>query len=174
MFFTMFYALSALSNYAAASRFGYLVVITTPLWDRHIPGNQRVEDTRWAVYAISIASVITALLELVFAELSPGDDLIRGITERLSAVEELLALQATVPAVDEKTEKKITRLSTVETSNLRRLLERSTYSARYREQMGAVWRWWEGWWMKAGGYRREPEYPSVRRGHAERQTSATD
>jgi multidrug resistance protein MdtO len=49
---------------AAASRFGYLVVITTPLWDRHIPANQRVEDTLWAVCTISIASVITALLEL--------------------------------------------------------------------------------------------------------------
>jgi multidrug resistance protein MdtO len=138
MFFTMFYALSALSNYAAASRFGYLVVITTPLWDRHISANQRVEDTLWAVYAISIASVITALLELVFAELSPGNDLIRGVTERLTAIEELLALQAAGQTVDEETEKKVTRLSTVGTSNLRRFLERSTYSAHYREQMGAV------------------------------------
>jgi multidrug resistance protein MdtO len=48
MFFTMFYALSALSNYAAASRFGYSVVITTRLWDRHIPANQKVEDKLWA------------------------------------------------------------------------------------------------------------------------------
>lgn len=35
--FLIFYVMSALSNYAAAARFGYLIVITIPLWDRHIP-----------------------------------------------------------------------------------------------------------------------------------------
>ena len=34
-FFLMFYCLSALTNYTAGVRFGYLVVITTPIWDRH-------------------------------------------------------------------------------------------------------------------------------------------
>lgn len=138
MYFTMFYALSALSNYSAAARFGYLVVITTALWDRHVSANERVEDTLWAVCAISVASVITALLEIVFAELRPGNDLMRGIAERLTSVEELLILQANDRPVDEETEKKVIRLSTVGTSSLRVFLERSTYAAHYREQMGAV------------------------------------
>jgi multidrug resistance protein MdtO len=138
MFFTMFYGLSALSNYAAASRFGYLVVITTPLWDRHISANDRVEGTLWAVYAISISSVITALLEIVFAQFKQADDLNQGIKERLTSVEEVLALLAAARAVDSPTANKVTRLSTVGTSTLRRLLERSTHTAQYREQMGAV------------------------------------
>ena len=33
-FFTIFYALSAVSDYLAAARFGYLLVISIPLWDQ--------------------------------------------------------------------------------------------------------------------------------------------
>src|SRR3984957_4367347 len=44
-FFTMFYAISVLANYGAATRFGYLIVITVPLWDRHIPAELKVEGT---------------------------------------------------------------------------------------------------------------------------------
>ena len=35
--FVPFYALSAVKNYTAVARFGYLLVITIPLWDRRIP-----------------------------------------------------------------------------------------------------------------------------------------
>jgi multidrug resistance protein MdtO len=137
-FFMMFYALSAMTNYSAAARFGYLVVITTPLWDQHTPANVRVESTLWAVGAISAASVITSLLELIFAELRPGDDVLRSLAERLTSVEKLLTCYVADRPVDKATEKEITRLGLVGTSRLRRLLGRSTYSPRYREQMGAV------------------------------------
>src|ERR1700741_446868 len=44
-FFLMFYALRVVNNYTAAARFGYLLIITIPLWDQHISAGLRVENT---------------------------------------------------------------------------------------------------------------------------------
>jgi multidrug resistance protein MdtO len=137
-FFLMFYSLVALTNYTAGVRFGYLVAITTPLWDQHVSAEAKVEGTLWAVWAITLASIITALIELVYAELSRGSDLIRPMAERLSCVEKVLISYAEGKPIDEGIEKEITRLTMVGTSRLRRNLQRSSYSVHYREQMGAV------------------------------------
>src|SRR5258708_17324697 len=119
----LFYLISALSSYAASARFGYLIIITIPLWDRHIPAEQRVEGTLWAVGTITIASVITLLLEMVFAAFRRGDDLTEGITERLVCVEELLAQYADNGAVEGATQTTMMRLAVVRTSRLRRILQ---------------------------------------------------
>src|SRR5882757_4858946 len=89
--FLVFYLMSALSSYAASARFGYLIIITIPLWDRHVPAGPKVEGTLWAVGTITGASVITLLLEMLFAAFRRDDDLAEGIAERLVTVEELLA-----------------------------------------------------------------------------------
>jgi hypothetical protein len=44
----MFFALSAMTNYSAAVRFGYLLIITIPAWDQQIPTERKVEQTLWA------------------------------------------------------------------------------------------------------------------------------
>jgi multidrug resistance protein MdtO len=136
--FLVFYTLSALSHYTAAARFGYLTVITIPLWDRHIAVESKVESTLWAVGAITIASVITLLLEIVFAAFTRTDDLIEAITERLECVEELLAHHLDDRPVDEDTRSGVARLAIVGTSRLRRMLQRSNYKPQYEQQMGAV------------------------------------
>lgn len=137
LLFVTFYALSAMANYTAAARFGYLVVITIPLWDRQISAEMRVENTLWAVAAMVIASVITAIIELVFAELKPWDDLTVSIAERLEWVEALLrSRMEDLP--DQRTEQQVIRLSLVGTSRMRRDLQRSDYSRQYAEKMGAV------------------------------------
>src|SRR4051795_9588371 len=85
-----FWAMSALSNYAASSRFGYLIAITVTLWDRNITGAQKVENMLWAVGVITLASIITLLVEIVFASFRKSDPLIDGLAERLTCVEEQL------------------------------------------------------------------------------------
>src|SRR5271165_6809633 len=55
-FFIGFWALSALSNYAASARFGYLIAITITLWDKHDSSASKVENTLWAVGVITLAS----------------------------------------------------------------------------------------------------------------------
>jgi multidrug resistance protein MdtO len=137
-FFLMFYALRALTNYSAAMRFGYLLIITIPLWDEHTSSGLRVENTLWAFGVVSLASIITALAELVYANLWRHDDLLRPIGERLAAVEGLLSCYVEARAVDGKTEKNLTSLAVVGTSRLRRFLQRSGYSPHHAEQMGAL------------------------------------
>ena len=60
------------------------------------------------------------------------------VHERLACVEELLICHAAGRPVEERTKKNITRLAMTGTSGLRRMLQRSTYSQHYSEQMGAV------------------------------------
>ncbi|HET6931517.1 MAG TPA: FUSC family protein [Candidatus Acidoferrum sp.] len=136
--FLMFFALRVVTNHTAAVRFGYLIVVTIPLWDQHISAEGRVEGTLWAFGSISLASIITALTEVAFAEFSGRDDLLQSIAERLGTVKELLECYAEGRPVDSKTEKQITRLAIVGTSRLRRYLKQSSYAPHYAEQMGAV------------------------------------
>jgi multidrug resistance protein MdtO len=136
--FTTFYGLSALSNYTAAARFGYLVIITIPLWDRHISAELRVEGTLWAVAAITVGTGIAALVELVFASFHPGDAVVRSVDSRLKQVQGLLACYAQAIPPDAATKQQITRQAMVGTSRQRRILQRSDYSPHYREQMGAL------------------------------------
>jgi len=137
-FFLMFYALRVVNNYTAAARFGYLLIITIPLWDEHISAELRVENTLWAFGVISFASIIAALTELVYANLRPHDDLVQSIAERLAAIEDLLNCYIESHPVDARIEKNITRLALVGTSRLRSFLQRSDYPPHYAEQMGAV------------------------------------
>ncbi len=136
--FIMFYAISVMTNYGASSRFGYLIIITVPLWDLHVPAEAKVEGTLWAVWTITIASLVTLLVELVFAAIRPEDDFGQSVADRLASVEEVLTCYAADRPVDPATEKKVTRFALLGTSRLRSILRRSSYSRRYSEQMGAM------------------------------------
>jgi multidrug resistance protein MdtO len=136
--FVMFYALSATTNYPAAVRFGFLLIITIPLWDRQIPAESKIEGTLWACGAISLASLITVGVELIYAELKVGDVILQPLADRLALTAELLNCYASGLSVDEKTTDQITHFAMVGTSAIRRALQRSAYPPAYREQMGAV------------------------------------
>jgi multidrug resistance protein MdtO len=127
-----------MTNYGASARFGYLIIMTVPLWDSQIPAELKVEGTLWAVWAITIASVVAWLGGLISGATEPGDELVHSIAERLASVEELLTCYSAGRPVDDKTEQRVTQLAILGTSKLRRNLRRSTYSVQYREQMGAV------------------------------------
>src|SRR5262249_12089702 len=135
--FTIFYAIRVLSDSTAASRFGYLTVITLPLWDAHTSTELKIENTLWAVFMITLAGVITVMGDLVFKDLRPGDDLMDAITERLTSVERLLTSYADGYPPDEVTTEAITRLALTGTSRLRRMLHGVPYSLHDTEQIGA-------------------------------------
>jgi multidrug resistance protein MdtO len=137
-FFVMFYALSAMTNYTAAARFGYLLIITIPLWDRQIPTESKIEGTLWAAGAISLGSVVTVGVELVCAALERRDVILQPLADRLAATEELLNSCAGGLSIGDKTKEQITRFAMVGTSVIRSKLQRSAYLPAYREQMGAV------------------------------------
>ena len=136
--FLMFYTLSAASNYTAAARFGYLLVITIPLWDRQIRTELKVEQTLWAFGAISLASLITVAVELIYAAIKARQIPLQPVLGRIAAVEDLIGSYAAGHMPEEKTEKQITRFSLAGGSALRRMLQRSAYPSQYREEMGAL------------------------------------
>jgi multidrug resistance protein MdtO len=136
--FITFYAISAMADSAAAAAIGYLIVITVPLWDEHISGELRLEGTLWAVFVLSIGNAIAVIVELLFEAIRPGNDLLRSIADRLSAVESVVDSYATDGLMVEATEKSVTRLALLGTPRLRYTLRDSKYSREYCEQMGAV------------------------------------
>jgi multidrug resistance protein MdtO len=136
--FVMFYALSAMTNFTAAARFGYLLIITIPLWDAQTLAENKIESTLWAFGAISLGTLITLAIELIYAELKSGDVILQPLADRLTATEELLNCYGSGLPLDEKTKNQITHLAMVSNSSIRRTLQRSAYHPAYREQMGAV------------------------------------
>lgn len=136
--FLAFYVLSASGNSEVWMRFGYMVVITVPLWDRRITAQAKVDQLLWAVGALTLASVIALLLEIGYAALVRGADLIDPLTERLGSVEELLRRYANNGLIDATTQSAVTRLAMLGTSRLRGLLHGSDKGAHYAQQMGAV------------------------------------
>ena len=81
-----------------------------------------VEDTLWLCLAVLIAVVVTRGGGTGVCAARPGDEVLLPMTERLSAVEELLSRYAEGRAPDPATEQKIVRLAMLGTSLLRRIL----------------------------------------------------
>jgi multidrug resistance protein MdtO len=136
-FFLMFYLLSAMSNYAAALQFGVLISVTTPIWDEHVSAESRVETTLWAVGAIALSTVVTAVIELIYARLQPHDANTVSLSRRLRGTAVLLRSWAD-GVRDQKAERYVTRFSILGTSLMRRDLQRASYSPAFKQRMGAV------------------------------------
>jgi multidrug resistance protein MdtO len=137
-FFAVFYVISAVTNYAAAVVFAIVVSVGVPIWDRPLSAETNVEDTLRVVLTALIGVGVSAAVELAFARVRPGDDIVLPIAERLAAVQTVLACYIEDRPVDAATERKITRLGMLGTSRLRSALSRSDYSRQYHAQMSAV------------------------------------
>lgn len=135
--FIMFYAVSTLTSYSASIRFGYLLAIVIPLLDRPISAEAKVEQTLWAVFVLTLATGIALWVELLLVRFTESADLIGLLDRRLGCVEDLLQTYAQGRNPD-PVRKELAWFSTVGTSRLRNILQRSPHSRHYREQMGAV------------------------------------
>jgi multidrug resistance protein MdtO len=135
--FLMFFLMSAAANHLAATRFGYLIAITLPLWDSDIRAEEKVVGTLWAIGSLSLAHIIVAVLELIYTRLHPMNQVTGALVERLQCAASLLrSLAAGVK--DEAVERRITRLAVLGTSRMRRDLLRSDYSPETRQQQGST------------------------------------
>jgi len=137
-FFLAFYVISTMTNYAATSTFAIMISVGVPLWDRHVSAASNVEDTLWLTLVTLIGVVITAAVELGFATLKPGDDIVLPTADRLAAVEDVLNACAQDQPLTDVTKKAVIRFELLGTSRLRRILWRSNYSSQYKSQMGGV------------------------------------
>jgi multidrug resistance protein MdtO len=135
--FIMFYAVSTLTSYSASVRFGYLIAIVIPLFDRPIRAELKIEGTLWAVATLSLATGLALLVELLLVRFTKRADLIGLLDRRLASVEDLFQAYAKGRVLD-AAKRAVARFSTLGTSRLRNILHRSPHSRHYREQMGAV------------------------------------
>ncbi len=118
-FFLAFYALAVMSNYAAASAFAILTVLTVPAWDNPVPTAAVVVANLWVAGSVAVAIVATLVVETGFALFRTADPLQAGLADRLTVVEQWLA-QSGRGAVDSKTHAHLEQLATVGVSSLRR------------------------------------------------------
>jgi multidrug resistance protein MdtO len=135
--FQIFYLLSALSSYLAALAFGFIIMVTIPLWDLQIPTESKVEDTLWVIGAVLLATFIAAVVEVIYARLQPHNPIILSLTVRLRATADLLR-SFTEGIRDQKAEQRTTRFSILGTSRMRRDLQRGGYAPEYTQRMGAI------------------------------------
>jgi multidrug resistance protein MdtO len=136
--FLGFYVISTVDNYATGAAFAVMLALGIPLWDRLLSAETRLNNTLWVTLATLLGGAVTVAVELVFAQLRPGDEVVTQITERLSAVGNLLSCFAEGRAVDTATAQRTFRLEMLGTSLLRRILRRSDYSLQYRTNMAGV------------------------------------
>lgn len=134
--FLGFWAMSALRDFAASSRFGYLIAITITLWDKHDTPSAKVEDALWAGGVIIMASLLTLAVEVLFHGSWPG--VVHGISERLASTEDFLLRLADDDPRMEQASREVAKLAQAGTSRMRQALRRSGFNAQSLETMGAV------------------------------------
>jgi multidrug resistance protein MdtO len=136
--FLAFYGSSASGNLAGWVRFGYVAVITVSLWDQHISAQARIDGLLWAIGMLTMSSVVALVLEMGYAALRRGDDLLDPLADRLASVERLLRCYSDGRPIEADTQSAVTRFAMLGTSRLRRLLTRYHKDAQHAPQMGAV------------------------------------
>ncbi|MBV8631064.1 MAG: FUSC family protein [Silvibacterium sp.] len=135
--FVMFFFLRAVANYTVAVRFGYLVVITIPLWDQIIPTHRKVANTLWAILALTISNLITLAVELVYAHLHQIDTVAVALADRLRCTAWMLRSWS-AGITDPAREEQLTRLAILGTSRMRLDLLRSVHTPEMTQELGAV------------------------------------
>ncbi len=137
--FISFYLLHIIADYGTAVAFGFMVAGSIILWDQTTMNrNTLVENTLWLLGVVAIGVVVTIVVEFVFRRIHPVTDLNEGISERLKIVEHFLRSLAANEPLSPEWEKQLTLYSTVGTSRLRRLINRSEFSAHYKAQMSTA------------------------------------
>jgi multidrug resistance protein MdtO len=136
--FVAFFALSTVNNYVGVLLFSVVIVVALPLWDRAVTAETNVHDTLWLVWSTLVGIMVTALVELAFAHLRAGDNVIFTVTDRLSAVEGVLRCYVKGEPASTNAQRQINRYAMLGTSLARRYSVRSGFNLPYAARMGGV------------------------------------
>lgn len=136
--FVVFFALSTVNNYIGVLLFSVVVVVALPLWDKPITAEANVIDTLWLVWSTLVGIMVTMGVELAFAHLRPGENVILTVAERLEAVEGVLRCYAKGEPVSVNAQRQINRFAMLGTSLARRYSARSGFNLPYVARTGGV------------------------------------
>lgn len=134
--FFIFFVMRVLRSYSAAAGFGFLIATCIPIWDRTIPGENALEATLWTAANVTLAAVVTVLIEYLFANLRRFGDLEEGLAERWEALEQALLGWGNGAPVAETPQ--LHQFATVGVSRLRRIMIRSGATTEWIERMGTI------------------------------------
>jgi multidrug resistance protein MdtO len=136
--FVTFFAISAVNSYVAVLMFSIGVTVGLPLWDRAVTTTVNVTDMLWLWWVGILGFGVAILVELAFARLAPGDNVIIAVTDRLSAVEGVLRSCAENGKPSPEAARDVNRYALLGTSLARRDSQRSGYNLPYVARTGAV------------------------------------
>ncbi len=136
--FVVFFALNTVNNYIGVLLFSVVVAVALPLWDRPVTAEANVIDTLWLVWSTLVGILVTMGVELAFAHLRPGDNVIFTVAERLEAVEGVLRCYAKGEPVNANAQRQINRFALLGTSLARRYSARSGFNLPYVARAGGV------------------------------------
>ena len=137
--FLFFYLLRTIVDYGTGGPLGFATLGVISLWDNNtVDVETRLENTLWFAGVVLLAVVVTIVVEYVFSQVHPITDLTEGIEARTETVENVLRCAATERTLESEWEKRLSLYATVGVSRLRRLILRSDYSPRFKEQMSTA------------------------------------
>jgi multidrug resistance protein MdtO len=136
--FVTFFAISAVNSYVAVLMFSVGVTVGLPLWDRAVTATVNVTDMLWLWWVGMLGFGVAILVELAFARLAPGDNVIIAVSDRLSAVEAVLRSYADDGQPSRAAVSNINRYALLGTSLARRDSQRSGYNLPLVARTGAV------------------------------------
>ena len=126
-FFVAFYGISALSNYAAATAFGIVIVLSIPIWDQTDSQAALVVANLWTAASVAVAILATIAVEYAFSLFETKDELKQGLTERLRVVCGMLQ-EAARGDKNPPAEGKLRQFAIIGVSRLRRLALSQNFS----------------------------------------------
>jgi multidrug resistance protein MdtO len=137
--FLFFYLLRIIVDYGTGGPLGFATLGVISLWDDNtVDVETRLENTLWFAGVVLLAVVVTIVVEYVFSRVHPITDLTEGIEARMETAENVLRSAATERTLESEWEKRLSLYATVGISRLRRLILRSDYSPRFKEQMSTA------------------------------------
>jgi multidrug resistance protein MdtO len=137
--FLFLYLLKIIVDYGTAGALGFAALGAISLWDSNtVSVETRLENTLWLTGSVLLAVVVTIVVEYVFRRVHPTTDLTEGIEGRMQTVENVLQCAAPGRPLESEWEKRLSLYTTVGISRLRRLILRSDYNPRIKEQMATV------------------------------------
>ena len=136
--FVVFFAISAVNSYVAVLMFSIGITVGLPLWDRAVTAKVNVTDMLWLWWVGILGFGIAILVELAFARLAPGDNVIIAVSDRLYAVETVLRSCAEEGRSSPNAVSNVNRYALMGTSLARRDSQRSGYNLPYIARTGAV------------------------------------
>ncbi len=136
--FVIFFLLSAMNEYPAATAFGFLAVTAIPIWD--FPANPRlqVEGTLWTGLSIVVGALITVAVEMLGQGVFPFEQISEGLDIRLKIVEEALSSWAQGRELNEATGEKLAQFTMTGIGTLRQALARSSRNPQDLAAIGAL------------------------------------